>query len=175
VSLFTEGSGGWAARSDEPQLDAAVYAQASSAWAAEFRPVVGAQDRGRPTQQRQPDDRHALKTLRTAALDTRRLRAGRRSERVSHRTVPSDGAVPRLQSPQGVASPRMSARNARRRLPGPEVLGRFVCRGEKAIAPIMRRRGEHDDMESPAVGLRAVYVFDGLSRDSDRENRVASR
>ncbi|MGC2149204.1 MAG: ArdC family protein [Candidatus Acidiferrales bacterium] len=53
-------------------------------------------------------------------------------------------------------------------------LGRFVKKGEKGIlilAPIVRRENEskeqnETDESSTAVGFRAAYVFDGLSRDS---------
>ncbi len=52
-------------------------------------------------------------------------------------------------------------------------LGRFVKKGEKGIlilAPIIRRKTENSeqiepDESSTAVGFRAAYVFDGLSRD----------
>jgi hypothetical protein len=52
-------------------------------------------------------------------------------------------------------------------------LGRFVKKGEKGIlilAPIVRRKNEsaehsETDQSSTAVRFRAVYVFDGLSRD----------
>ena len=53
-------------------------------------------------------------------------------------------------------------------------MGRFVRKGEKGIAilaPIVgRRRDAGDDDAKTVLGFRAVYVFDGLSRDSDREN-----
>jgi len=53
-------------------------------------------------------------------------------------------------------------------------LGRFVKKGEKGImilAPIVRRKTEskeqnETDESSTAVGFRAAYVFDRLSRDS---------
>jgi hypothetical protein len=59
-------------------------------------------------------------------------------------------------------------------------MGRFVRKGEKGIAilaPIVRRReAEAATDEARAVlGFRATYVFDGLSRESDRENRPACR
>jgi hypothetical protein len=52
-------------------------------------------------------------------------------------------------------------------------LGRFVKKGEKGImilAPIVRRKNEiaeqtDTDESSMAVGFRAAYVFDRLSRD----------
>ena len=65
-------------------------------------------------------------------------------------------------------------------------LGRWVRRGETGIvilAPITRRRtnvAADDDSTEDADrtrvhGFRSAYVFDGLSRDSDRENRPACR
>ena len=65
-------------------------------------------------------------------------------------------------------------------------LGRWVRRGETGIvilAPITRRRtdvaAENDATEDAdrarVHGFRSAYVFDGLSRDSDRENRPACR
>ena len=56
-------------------------------------------------------------------------------------------------------------------------MGRFVRKGEKGIAilaPIVGRRKTEDDSKT-VIGFRAAYVFDGLSRDSDRENRPACR
>ena len=55
-------------------------------------------------------------------------------------------------------------------------MGRFVRKGEKGIAimaPIVGRREAEPEGENArtVVGFRAAYVFDGLSRDSDRENR----
>ena len=55
-------------------------------------------------------------------------------------------------------------------------LGRFVKKGEKGIlilAPIIRRKAEHNDQAEPdassaAVGFRAAYVFD-LSQTDGRE------
>ena len=52
-------------------------------------------------------------------------------------------------------------------------LGRFVKKGEKGIlilAPIIKRKAESAERtesndSSSAVGFRAAYVFDGLSRD----------
>jgi hypothetical protein len=54
-------------------------------------------------------------------------------------------------------------------------LGQLTREGEKGIAimaPIIgRREAESDgDNERTVRGFRAAYVFDGLSRDSDREN-----
>jgi hypothetical protein len=54
-----------------------------------------------------------------------------------------------------------------------QTLGRFVRRGEKGIAilaPIVTRRDAvpADGDPKMVVGFRAAYVFDGLSRDSDR-------
>ena len=54
-------------------------------------------------------------------------------------------------------------------------MGRFVRKGEKGIAilaPIVgRREAECDgDNERTVRGFRAACVFDGLSRDSNREN-----
>jgi hypothetical protein len=59
-------------------------------------------------------------------------------------------------------------------------MGRFVRKGEKGIAiiaPIVGRREAESDGDNARaiVGFRAAYVFDGLSRDSDRENRPACR
>ena len=58
-------------------------------------------------------------------------------------------------------------------------MGRFVRKGEKGIAilaPIIGRRRDADDDDAKGVlGFRAAYVFDGLSRDSDRMNRPACR
>jgi hypothetical protein len=59
-------------------------------------------------------------------------------------------------------------------------LGRFVRKGEKGIAilaPIVGRKDSDaaDGDTKIVVGFRAAYVFDGLSRDSDRENRPACR
>jgi antirestriction factor ArdC-like protein len=59
-------------------------------------------------------------------------------------------------------------------------LDRFVRKGEKGIAilaPILRHRREdtEEDVSRVIVGFRTAYVFDGLSRDSDRENRPACR
>jgi hypothetical protein len=52
-------------------------------------------------------------------------------------------------------------------------VGRFVKKGEKGIlilAPIIRKKAENNgeiepDESSTAVGFRAAYVFDRLSRD----------
>jgi hypothetical protein len=58
-------------------------------------------------------------------------------------------------------------------------LGRCVRKGEKGIAilaPIVTRKVvDPGDDEKSIVGFRAVYVFDGLSRDSDHENWPAWR
>jgi len=65
-------------------------------------------------------------------------------------------------------------------------LGRWVRRGETGIvilAPITGRRTDvaaDDDATEDADrahvhGFRSAYLFDGLSRDSDRENRPACR
>jgi hypothetical protein len=44
------------------------------------------------------------------------------------------------------------------------------------LAPIVGRRHDAEDNDSKQViGFRAAYVFDGLSRDSDRENWSHSR
>ena len=55
-------------------------------------------------------------------------------------------------------------------------LGRFVRKGEKGIAilaPIASRRRADttDDDSRHVVGFRAAHVFEGLSRDSDHEDR----
>jgi hypothetical protein len=60
-------------------------------------------------------------------------------------------------------------------------MGRCVRRGEKGIAilaQIVGRRatetaGDESEPTKSVVAFRAVHVFDGLSRDSDRENRPA--
>ena len=57
-------------------------------------------------------------------------------------------------------------------------MGRFVRKGEKGIAimaPIIGRREAEADGDNARTirGFRAAYVFDGLSRDSDREGRPA--
>jgi hypothetical protein len=63
-------------------------------------------------------------------------------------------------------------------------LGRFVRRGEKGIAilvPLAYRRRDVEDVSGrddsdavrTVVGFKTGYVFDGLSRDSDRETRPA--
>jgi N-terminal domain of anti-restriction factor ArdC len=54
-------------------------------------------------------------------------------------------------------------------------MGRFVRKGEKGIAtlaPIVGRRytDAADNDSKTVLGFRAAYVFDGLSRDSDRED-----
>jgi len=54
-------------------------------------------------------------------------------------------------------------------------MGRFVRKGEKGIAimaPIVGRREAESEGDNARTvrGFRATYVFDGLSRDSDREN-----
>jgi hypothetical protein len=54
-------------------------------------------------------------------------------------------------------------------------MGRFVRKGERGIAimaPIVGRREAESDSDNArsVVGFRAAYVFDGLSRDSDRSN-----
>jgi hypothetical protein len=54
-------------------------------------------------------------------------------------------------------------------------LGRCVRKGEKGIAilaPIVGRKRDDavGDEARTVLGFRAAYVFDGLSRDSDREN-----
>ena len=59
-------------------------------------------------------------------------------------------------------------------------MGRFVRKGEKGIAimaPIIGRREAESEGDNARTvrGFRAAYVFDGLSRDSDRENRPACR
>ena len=67
-------------------------------------------------------------------------------------------------------------------------LGRHVRRGEKGIAilvPLTFRRAasagvrsaDTDDAQTSRaiLGFKPGFVFDGLSRDSDRENRPASR
>ena len=59
-------------------------------------------------------------------------------------------------------------------------MGRFVRKGEKGIAilaPIVGRRKADiaEDDSKTVLGFRAAYVFDGLSRDSDRENRPPCR
>jgi hypothetical protein len=59
-------------------------------------------------------------------------------------------------------------------------MGRFVRKGEKGIAilaPIIGRRNSErvEDDSKTVVGFRAAHVFDGLSRDSDRESRPACR
>jgi glutamate mutase epsilon subunit len=59
-------------------------------------------------------------------------------------------------------------------------LNRFVRKGEKGIvilAPIVvrRRTDDADDDAKHVAGFHAAYVFDGLSRDSDREYWSYSR
>ena len=54
-------------------------------------------------------------------------------------------------------------------------MGRFVRKGEKGIAILARIVGRREadataDDSKRLLGFRAAYVFDGLSRDSDREN-----
>lgn len=60
-----------------------------------------------------------------------------------------------------------------------KTLKRSVRRGEKGIAilaPIVRHRRATEPADDEAIlGFRAAYVFDGLSRDSDCENRPACR
>ena len=53
-------------------------------------------------------------------------------------------------------------------------MNRFVRKGEKGIAilaPIVGRRDAEAESDNARTirGFRAAYVFDGLSRDSDRE------
>ena len=57
-------------------------------------------------------------------------------------------------------------------------MGRFVRKGEKGIAimaPIIGRREAESEGDNARTvrGFRAAYVFDGLSRDSDRASRAA--
>ena len=67
-------------------------------------------------------------------------------------------------------------------------LRRFVRRGEKGIVilvPMATRRvdaatvddttGDVNQWQRAVLGFKPGYVFDGLSRDSDRENRPACR
>ena len=59
-------------------------------------------------------------------------------------------------------------------------MGRFVRKGEKGIAimaPIIGRREAESEGDNARTvrGFRAAYVFDGLSRDSDREDWPLAR
>ncbi len=59
-------------------------------------------------------------------------------------------------------------------------MNRFVRKGERGIAilaPIVGRGDAEAECDNARTirGFRAAYVFDGLSRDSDRENRPACR
>jgi hypothetical protein len=58
-----------------------------------------------------------------------------------------------------------------------KALHRYVRRGERGIAilaPIVRKREDETGEQWRAiVGFRTAYVFDGLSRDSDRAKTAA--